>query len=87
MENVKILNIVYDVIEWFDYHVLVQNPDTAELFLVEYQNIDPASGIKYTEVSDSNVVSIRSWVLCQRNINTGSKPKSKNKKNLKNLRK
>ncbi len=70
MENVKILNIEYEVIECLDFHILVQDPITKEKFLTEYQNIDSMADVKYTEGDgDSNIVSIRSWKLCQKRTN------------------
>jgi hypothetical protein len=75
METIRIYEKTYDVIETFDYHVLLQDAD-GKLFLIEYQNLGYTQVVKYDEDCESNVISLKGWA---------SWPKRKKVKNLKAL--
>ena len=60
MEIVQVCGESFEVIELFEYHVLVQDPETLAIFLIEYQSVDPEAKVKYT-ITDSNLFSLKGY--------------------------
>lgn len=61
MENIYVCGVFVEIVEVFEHHVLVQDPATMAVFLVEYQNITPGGAVKYNDRDDSNVISLKGW--------------------------
>lgn len=59
----KICGKSVDIIRYFKYHVLVQEVDSKQIYLVEYDKFDPAPGVSYNRdlAEVSNVISL-DWV-------------------------
>jgi hypothetical protein len=61
METIRVCGNELEVIEVFDLCLLVQDPETLAIFVIEYHQIDPSLDVKYTG-SDSNVISLKGYL-------------------------
>jgi hypothetical protein len=59
MEIVCICGARAEVIEVFEYHILVQDIDTLDIFTVEISQIDSDAEPAYSDKTESNVVSLK----------------------------
>lgn len=59
----KIDGVSVDIIRCFAENVLVQEPNSQEIYLVGYEEFDPDPGVRYNRDSsiESNVVSLEDW--------------------------
>lgn len=60
----KVCGVVVDLVEVFAYHVLVQEVETGDIYLVPLSAFDQTGD---DATVDSNVISMRGWKSCREN--------------------
>ena len=68
MSNFKIKGVLVEVIQIFTDCVLVEDPISKNIFIIEFSQIENSENIEYSDNLDSNVVSMEGWVQGKQNI-------------------
>jgi len=66
MNIIRIYEKSYEIIEFFEFHILVQEVGTGIISLIEYQQVN-SSPVQNVE-EDSNIISLKGFARWQRRV-------------------